>query len=317
MSFFDRFFGPHAITPEWARFFTDEEFAAFMGALHAELSRRALPFEVGDGVVRLELPSHEGHQLGMQNLAQLCHREPRERWSALIAEHFDNIIKSYEESHDVEQREGELARVKELLKVRLYGSSFGEEAGDQLIHRPLTPGIEAAVVYDLPSTVRSVARGRLDAWGCTEDELFRTALDNVAREPPPEHRKIDVGNHVHVDALLGDSFFTTSHALRLEAFIGGPAPHGALLALPHRHAVLFHTIRDARVVTAINGLITMAFGMYQEGPGSLTPNLYWWREGKLLHLPTEVSANRVIFDPPAAFTAALGELTGGRRGPMN
>jgi hypothetical protein len=45
----------------------------------------------------------------------------------------------------------------------------------------------------------------------------------------------------------------------------------------------------------------LAHRRYAEGPGSLTSSLYWWRDGKLLTLPTEVDAEGVQFSPPNEF----------------
>ena len=318
MSIFDRYFRPGGTAPEWARFFSDSEYSTFLYTVEAELTRRALPFEFGNGVIKVRMGPGEPNHLGLQNLAQLCHREAPERWQALIGEHLDNILKSNRESAEIETLEASYDRVRDKVKVRLYAAGYGAEVGEQLIHRTVAEGVEAAVVYDLPSSVRSVAKARTDAWGVTEDDLFRLGLENVAHESPPERRVVEVGGGAHIEALIGDSFFTTSHALRLEAFLDRPAHHGVLVAMPHRHAVLFHPIRDMRVVSAINGLISMTFGMFQEGPGSLSPHLYWWHHGKLIRLPSEVSANRLTFTPPDEFVAVLNELSGGPpRGPMN
>jgi hypothetical protein len=79
------------------------------------------------------------------------------------------------------------------------------------------------------------------------------------------------------------------------------APFGALAAAPHRHAVLYHVIRDRSAIKAINAMIPAAFGMFQEGPGSISPNLYWWQSGRLTLLPSRVTAKSIEFAPPPEF----------------
>src|SRR5258705_12485514 len=87
----------------------------------------------------------------------------------------------------------------------------------------------------------------------------------------------------------------------LEEHMAKAPPFGAIVAVPHRHAVLFLPIEDMRVMDAVNSMIPIAFGMYQEGPGSLSSGLYWWRSRALTHLPTKVSAQSISFSPPDAF----------------
>jgi hypothetical protein len=41
--------------------------------------------------------------------------------------------------------------------------------------------------------------------------------------------------------------------------------------------------------------------MYQEGPGSLSPTLYWWKPGSLTALPSKVTATSISFSPPTVF----------------
>ena len=71
VSFFSRFFRKHARAPEWARFFTDAEYTSFLAAVEAALSKRDLPFELGDGLATVHPPSGEPHRLGLQNLADV------------------------------------------------------------------------------------------------------------------------------------------------------------------------------------------------------------------------------------------------------
>ena len=133
------------------------------------------------------------------------------------------------------------------------------------------------------------------------EDLFEIGLDNVRAEGRPEVQTFDLDKGARFFALVGDSFFTSSHALALGEVLVPPSEHGALVTIPHRHAVLFHPIVDMKAILAINSMIPVTFGMYQEGPGSVSPNLYWWRDGALTHLPTKVTSQSITFSPPDAF----------------
>jgi hypothetical protein len=106
---------------------------------------------------------------------------------------------------------------------------------------------------------------------------------------------------VALQALHGESFFVASQLLVLERHVHSRARHGALVAVPTRHLLLLHVIEDARVLMAVNAVIPLAFRYFHEGPGAITPRLYWWRDGEIVHLPTEMAKEGVTFRPPESF----------------
>jgi len=304
-----RFFGSRDDVPDWAKFFSPDAYRAFLGAVDEEMRRRQLPFEFGDGTVHIVPPEGEGADYGLLNLAQTCHATGRAEWASTIREHFDNAFRSSRDSEELDAKSGSLDAVRPFLKVRLYHTDYLDQMGGSgLIHRVPAEGLIETLVYDLPGSVRTVPPTHVQKWGVAEEELFRIGLANVRGEPPPVRQNFDVGKGAVIQALVGDSFFTASHALFLEEHLRPPPAFGALIAVPHRHAVLFHPIEDMRVIGAVNSMIPIAFGMYQEGPGSLSPNLYWWKaassppeQGPLTLLPTKVSAQSISFSPPDVF----------------
>lgn len=297
-----RFFGSRDDVPEWAKFLPPEDYRAFLAAVEGEMRRRSLPCEFADGTVRVSPPDGEAADYGLLNLAQTCHAAGRGEWAATIREHFDNAFRSSRDSAELDARSDTLANVRGYLKVRLYHTDYlAQMGGAGLVHRVPAEGLIETLVYDLPGSVRTVPPDHPKKWGVGEEELFRIGLENVKAEPPPAKQTFDVGKGARIQALVGDSFFTASHVLFLEAHLGEASRFGAVVAVPHRHAVLYHPIEDMRLMQVVNSMIPIAFGMYQEGPGSLSPGLYWWRAGALTLLPTKVSAQSITFSPPDAF----------------
>lgn len=308
VSLVGRFFGSRDDVPGWACFFDAEGYRGFLDVLDAEMKRRGLAYELNEGILRL--PGPEPSEYGLLNLAQLCHASPRGEWPAVVARHFDNTFRFPEESREIDARAQRFEDVRSLLKVRIYHSDYLRHMGpDRLVHRVPAPGLVETLVYDLPSSVSTVPREHLRAWGRPEDELFALGLANVRAEGLLEPRRFEVEAGAAFYALAGDSFFTASHALFLGEYLGRPASeHGALVAVPHRHGVLYHPIADMRVVPVLRSMIAVAFGMYQEGPGSIHPGLYWWQEGRMTDLPSRVRARSIDFTPPEEFVALLNRL---------
>lgn len=302
-----RFFGSRDDVPDWAKFFAPDEYRAFLGAVDGEMRRRQIPFEFGDGTVLVTPPGGEKADYGLLNLAQTCHATPRSDWASTIQEHFDNAFRSTRDSEELDARCDKLEAVRSCLKVRLYHTDYRDQMdGSGLVHREPAEGLIETLVYDLPGSVRTVPPDHATRWGVPEDELFRIGLANVkAERPPPVAQTFDVGKGAVIRALVGDSFFTASHVLFLEDHLDPRPEFGAVIAVPHRHAVLFHAIVDMRVVAAVNSMIPIAYGMYQEGPGSLSPGLYWWRPGSLTALPSKVTAQSISFSPPASFVSEV------------
>lgn len=307
MTFIGRFFGSRDDVPDWARFFTPDQYRDFLVALDGELRRRQIPFEIGDGTVHVAPPGGEASDYGLLNLAQTCHASAAVEWPSTIREHFDNAFRSSKDAQEFDEKAGSLDNVRHALKVRLYHTDYlAQMGGTGLIHRQPAEGLIETLVYDLPGSVRTVPPDHARTWGVAEDELFRLGLQNVRAEvPAPMRQTFDVGKGASLHALVGDSFFTASHVLFLDEHLGKATPWGAVVAVPHRHAVLFHSIEDMRVMPALNSMIPIAFGMYQEGPGSLSAGLYWWRQGRLQLLPTKVTAQSISFSPPDDFVEGV------------
>ena len=84
--------------------------------------------------------------------------------------------------------------------------------------------------------------------------------------------------------------------------------NGTPVAVPNRHTVLAHPIRDMSFVGVLGHMLDLARRMEQEGPGSISPHLYWLRDGRLEHLDARIDDAGVRLFPGAEFTAMLEAL---------
>jgi hypothetical protein len=48
--------------------------------------------------------------------------------------------------------------------------------------------------------------------------------------------------------------------------------------------------------------------MEREGPGSITPNLYWYRDGRFTLLPYEIANKQFNFRPPDELVDLMNQL---------
>lgn len=315
MSFFRRLvaklFGSRSRpSAAWARLFDEERGRRFEDLVKAHFRGRGAEFRLEDGLVVVQDEDGAKQQLGLMNLAQLCARSEPLEWRGIIEEHFRTLEKSHREQQVLEERVDDFERIEELLAVRLWPREYLSELdGDKLIHREDLPGTLSALVFDLPSSIRNVTPEEAAGWGKDAEELFEIALDNVRENCIPDTMRQELAEGVEVTLFTDESFFVASHALLLDEHPECLGPFGALVGVPHRHVLLTFPIEDLRVLPAIQTLIPVIAGLERDGPGSISPRLYWYRDGEYLDLPYRVEEQTLNFSPPEEFVEMLNLLT--------
>ena len=293
--------------PDWASPMSRQDTDAFVDAVAADLDRRGLAHTIGEGRVSIERAGARS-DYGLTNLVQLCHQVGRRQWGTAIASHFDNMFAAADADAEIRELARSFGGVRSMFKVRLYpGANLGGMDPTPPASWALAPGLTAAFVYDLPTTVSTANAEQVAAWGIDHDELLATALTNL-RSDPVEGQPIGETGPSAVIACVADHFFAASHALLLGERLPPEAEAGAVFIVPHRHALLYAPMADLGVVQSINQLIPMGVSMFNQGPGSISPGLYWWRNGSVTLLPAQFDGGKVQFAPTDDFVAALNAL---------
>jgi len=78
-----------------------------------------------------------------------------------------------------------------------------------------------------------------------------------------------------------------------------------LLAIPTRGMIICYAINDFKVVKAISGFVPFMTKLHSEGPGSLSPKLYWYQDDKFTDLPYKIENGKLNFAPPQNFVDML------------
>lgn len=298
--------------PEWASFFSTTEYRAFHAAVGADLKRRGWVHQWGDGVVQIRQADGSWSPAGLLNLAQVCNQVGQDEWPQVVSGHFDRIGDIDRQQKVIDALKKDFEQAHPHLRVRLYPEDYAASVPDaRIVARRPAPGLLAVLALDLPEVVTTVDPDCLAGWRRGEAELFRLGLDNVAAKEVPIPQTMDLPHGSSLTALIGDSFFTASHALLLDRHLDSPCARGALVGVPHRHAVIFHAIRGLSALTAIQHMIPVIRGMNSEGPGSISPDLYWVRGERWTLLPAELKGRSLTFRPPDEFTEMLNGLADG------
>ena len=293
--------------PDWAVFFTPSEYKRFRQLVDEWLRAHSRGFrEVDGGGIDVDLGAEKPHMIGLVNLAQKCNLAPAEEWPELVAGHLDSVLDT-----DAIDPAPPFESVESRLKVRIYPEDFatGPAVDEELlVRRPVAPGLVAALALDYPETVVGLPPKTAAGWGIPVDELFEIAFANVRRQDRPGVQRQPMDEGASISLLIGDSFFTATWVLMLDEFVTPSSPNGTVVAVPNRHAVVFQPIIDLSIVEGIQAVISLATQMYRDGPGPISPNIYWRRGESLTLLPTKYTTRAAIFEPPAEFIDVLNQL---------
>src|SRR6266852_9075670 len=117
MGFLRRLRGGRRV-PEWASFFNQAEYVAFVRTVEADLRRRGLAFQHRNGLIEIQRAGAEPDQLGVLNIAQKCRMADRADWPVVVAEHFSAVLSGQARNLDAIAADYDQAR--EILRLRLY-----------------------------------------------------------------------------------------------------------------------------------------------------------------------------------------------------
>lgn len=299
--------------PDWASFFTNEEYVAFLAGIDHYFRAKNVAYTLGDGVIDIDPKIFRFPKLGLSNIAQLCKHHPPEEYTSIIREHFETMLKALERDKAFDEKTASFEEIRPYLGIKLHNQEYityigGLDADNQnIVYQYIAEDIYAILIFDLPDATRNVHPGSLANWDKTEDELFQIGMENIRENYPMAVTREDMGSF-EIQYINHDHFFTANILFELEKNPDLVGTRGSLIGLPHRHAALIYPIEDVTVAKAVQGLIPAIYSMHKESPDSLTPNLFWYRDGIFTPLPYELREGKLYLMPPDSFMALLSEL---------
>lgn len=269
----------------------DAEFAFFSadeGARFRALVRRSFAEQGLEVTVYADMVSDSaGRQFGLGNLAAVCHNDERgpRVWSELIHQHVGMVLRTVDAPSALETLPAEQIRAQ--LYPRVIGAE-GLDPSDFAYARVVAPGLYEILALDLPESVMMLTDDALEPLGDLP-YLRDQALYNLRGLPVEAHETVKGSEGMRFEVVLGDSFYTASRVLALDALVRQVTGEeltddGALVAMPFRHQLAFHAIHDTGMISALNGMAAFAATGFEDTPGAISPYVYWWRGGSLTQL---------------------------------
>ncbi|MFI5659572.1 Imm49 family immunity protein [Streptomyces sp. NPDC051684] len=242
---------------------------------------------VGDAVKR------EGHLFPLANLARRCEGAPEGDWPALVDAHVAALADASQGGEDAEELlAGTCLR---LVPADAVGPATPVHA------REVADGLRLALALEGADSVRLLTDEDVARAGA--DELWAAARRALTRAPM-RHEEVRLDGHPVLYSVYGDAHSVATRAVALPEVVaevtGRRMPDaGALVAVPTRHLLAFHPIVDGSAADAVDDLATYAVRAHDEGPGPLSPRVYWWHDGRLTSLTAvDDAAGTVEQRPP-------------------
>ncbi len=163
--------------------------------------------------------------------------------------------------------------------------------------RPFAEGIVQALTVRGADGDRELAA---DDELVVDDTLWRSAWALTRMlERPQEINTIDASGTKLVH-LFTDTYGATFVPFLRDVLDGDLriGAKGALVSMPLAHSVLIHPIDDSSVVQAAQAMIPITRQVHKAGPNSLSPHVYWWRDGDLTWVPTYFGRDGIEFHAP-------------------
>lgn len=302
--------------PDWANFWSTRAHAVFLQELEDALTARDMAPQLDNdtGIATLTDPeSKQERTFAMRGIALICAEAGgTTAFRATIDQQLDRLLVGYDDNAAAGDLDGDWERARNAIKVRLYPIEEVIENDDILLYRAIGGALAAVLVYDMPESIFSVEPDVAESWPVSMDELWSIALENVRTEDPaPTVERLNIGDTEAVIAY-GDSFFVTSRLLLLGDIMDpDDFPHGAIVSMPHRHALIFHPITaQDTAVNALNEMILVTDEMFSEGQGALSTDLFWWLPERIERIPVQIDddAGELIIDPSEDFVQLINSL---------
>lgn len=295
--------------PEWASFFNGNEYSDFLKAVDNYFNKKKITYELGDGMITTGVNDFGFNNLGLTNLAQVCKQDKPRNYGSIVSEHFDSMVRANQFDTEFNKIVHDFDNVKKYIGVRLYPNDYAANIGKELtIGKDFAGDIYAMLVFDLPDSITNVQPEQADKWGKSLDELFEVGLQNIKTNYSSDISQQKF-NEFTIWFIQGNHFFTPNIVFELSNYPNLVGSKGSLIGIPHRHSVIIYPIENIEVVTAINQLIPTIYGMNSEGPGSVSNNLFWYKDGRFENLPYKIEVNKLQFFPPDNFLELLKTLT--------
>jgi hypothetical protein len=218
--------------------------------------------------------SRDGTAFGLPNIAALCSGADRSEWADLVGRHVESVTTPARTLDDLAPEE-----ISAGLYLRLVDAGSVPEPG---YARQVAAGLLEVLAVDLPESVATLSKDDVAGLGSLAELLERGRANLHALVAGDVSLGAVADGRGTFTAVTDRSFFTASLALVLSDAverISGERDQGRgiLVAVPHRHQLLYRVIDAPSATSALRDMFDAARWAFHDASGPLSPNVYWVR----------------------------------------
>lgn len=238
-----------------------------------------------------------GASFGLVNLAQSLDSVPEEEWPDLVQRWVEDLLAIT--PTDI----ADYGQASARLRVRL--SADASQPG-WAVHRPVCDGLDEMLMLRNDVGCETVNDEQVALWGQPLERVWRDARQHTIWDESRERCLLTKGG-VRV-VWVRHSFFASSVLLDLDHLLSAKNRHGALAMVPCRDALLYVEMTGPEVVKDAAGMMEIGSQWYVDGPGSISPDVFWYRPGGNIARIARVVGRQYESNWGEDFSAALAEL---------
>lgn len=176
------------------------------------------------------------------------------------------------------------------------------------VSRSITEGLLAMVMVHNHLGAETIGPDQLEAWQITRDDALEIALRNTLADEVFE--EVVLGKDGLVLRWVRGSFWASTLLLGLPDLFSPDNRYGAIAMVPTRDSLLWFEPRDCRVVETVSEMMNIGGQWYVDGPGPVSPDLYWVRPDSRIERLTRIEGRRYqsAWTPGGDFSRVLWEL---------
>lgn len=259
--------------------------------------------KIDEGEIVINIDGGEQRRY-LGNLIRVLVSNDKTVWNDLIYEHFDKIKLN---SSALEYLYKDFEYASQFLRVLLKEDLF--DLGDKVenfVHRIDFPKTNTFLVLEFEGLFHFIRKDEIIEWNKTENYLFECAIQNL-----PEDR-IEVDEYEFGEKYIVFMFFSGDFSASLMLDLKKRADYtigkfGTLIAIPTKGTACAHPIENGDILELIENLNPTIENFYNEDPGSITTNFYWYFNDKIEIFPIEQSEKRLLISLPKDLIKLLNE----------
>lgn len=213
-------------------------------------------------------------EFSVHNLAANLARINQDDWADYVAWHFGHAAGGPPELPS------SYAEVRKRLRIRLAADAWVDALPYRDIARPVAEDLQEVLMISIDEGATSVPPDSIEAWGEPMERLWADARENTLWDEPRERRAMLKPTGERFTWVRG-SWWSASMLLDLGRYLSPRYRNGAVAMVPVRDALLFHEIVDETAVPSLVAMAELGVRFCLDGPDSISPHLYWWRDGEI------------------------------------